>query len=304
MKYYGIQNEVKAYLNRLQSEQGISASPSVIKTLNDRVEALKKSGVWSQFSLGFNDVDGDAYLSRAGVTDILGRAEVLWFTRGMKALDLWSSMVSWPMRSYQNKGTASTVYSLGGLGVYNADLINGATWGSTGITSLLASAQGVTINIGNTPLTEQTLFGVGSSLVSNQVVLIARNNTGGNQNGMNLRSQESSNTVASIQQSGGSTTLSIAEANTNTFKGYAVASNTSTAKLKRFPSTSTVDTALSFTGNLTNGNPLWIGRRASSAGTNDNVMAFASVLIKDIRSNWDYLYLLYSSTLGNGLGLP
>jgi hypothetical protein len=134
MKYYGIQNEVKAYANRLQSEQGIAISSSDLKALNDRVEALKKSGVWSRFSLGFNDVDGYAYLSRAGVTDILGRAEVLWFTRGMKALDLWSSMVSWPMRSYQNKGTASTVYSLGGFGVYDGTMTNSPSWSVDGIT--------------------------------------------------------------------------------------------------------------------------------------------------------------------------
>lgn len=38
MKYYGIQNEVKSYINRIQSEQGITVSPSVIKSINDRVD--------------------------------------------------------------------------------------------------------------------------------------------------------------------------------------------------------------------------------------------------------------------------
>lgn len=42
MKYYGIQNEVKAYINRLQDENGIFVSVSDIKTINDRVESLKK----------------------------------------------------------------------------------------------------------------------------------------------------------------------------------------------------------------------------------------------------------------------
>jgi hypothetical protein len=133
MKYYGIQNEVKSYINRLQSEQGITVSSGVLKTLNDRVESLKKSGVWSQFSLGFNDADGDAYLSRAGVTDVIGRAEVLWFTRGMKALNLWNSIVCWPMRNYQNAGNGATVYSLGGLGIYNGNMINSPGWGINGI---------------------------------------------------------------------------------------------------------------------------------------------------------------------------
>jgi len=134
MKYYGIQNEVKSYINRLQSEQGIVVSSSAIKAINDRVESLKKSGDWSRFSLGFNDVDGDAYLSRAGVTDPLGRCEVLWFTRGMKALDLWNNMVCWPLRNYQNAGTGATVFSLGGLGVFNGTAVNSPTWGINGFT--------------------------------------------------------------------------------------------------------------------------------------------------------------------------
>ena len=133
MKYYGIQNEVKSYINRLESEQGIAASPSVIKTLNDRVESLKKSGVWSQFALGFNDIDGDAYLSRAGVTNIIGRAEVLWFVRGMKTLGLWQNMVCWSLRGYQNAGSGSAVYSLGGLGVHNGTLVNAISWSNLGI---------------------------------------------------------------------------------------------------------------------------------------------------------------------------
>ena len=43
MKYYGIQNEVKAYINRLLSEQGITVSNVKIKALNVQVEALKKT---------------------------------------------------------------------------------------------------------------------------------------------------------------------------------------------------------------------------------------------------------------------
>lgn len=133
MRLYGFQNEVKSYLNRLERENGFRISSAVAKQLNDRVESLKKSGIWAQYGLGFNDVDGDAYLTRASVTDLIGRAEVLWFVRGMKALGLYSNMVAWPMRSYQNRGTGSTVYSLGGLGTYNGTSYNSPTWGTSGI---------------------------------------------------------------------------------------------------------------------------------------------------------------------------
>jgi len=134
VRYYGVQNEVKSYLNRLQSEEGIEVSLGTVKTLNDRVEALKKSGVWSQYGLGFNDRDADSYFQRATVRDAIGRFEVCLFVRGMKTLGLWQNMVSWPMRSYQNAGTGSTVYSLGGLGTFDGTLFNAVTWGTDGMT--------------------------------------------------------------------------------------------------------------------------------------------------------------------------
>jgi len=55
------------------------------------------------------------------------------FIIGVKKLGLWSSMVCWPMRSIHNAGTGSTVYSLGGLGVYNGTMINAPTWEQNGV---------------------------------------------------------------------------------------------------------------------------------------------------------------------------
>lgn len=77
------------------------------------------------------DSDARAYCQASGATD---RAAVNYFVRGIKRLGLWSSMVCWPLRSSQNAGTGSTVYSLGGLGTYNGTLVNGPTWGGDGIT--------------------------------------------------------------------------------------------------------------------------------------------------------------------------
>jgi hypothetical protein len=133
VRYYGVQNEVKSYLNRLQSEAGLQVSVSTVKTLNDRVESLKKSGVWSQYGLGFNDADADRYFQRASVNDVLGRFEVCLFVRGMKTLGLWQNMVSWPLRSYQNIGTGSTAYSLGGLGTFDGTLQNNTNWSLSGV---------------------------------------------------------------------------------------------------------------------------------------------------------------------------
>jgi hypothetical protein len=55
------------------------------------------------------------------------------FVIGIKKLGLWNSMVCYPMRSIHNAGTGSTVYSLGGLGVYNGTLVNSPSWNEKGI---------------------------------------------------------------------------------------------------------------------------------------------------------------------------
>ena len=169
IRYYGVQNEVKAYCNRLQNETSIVVTPSVLKTLNDRVETLKRSGVWSQFGLGFNDNDGDAYLSRASVTNIIGRAEVLWFTRGMKSLGLWSNMVSWPLRSYHNIGSGSTVYSLGGLGNFNGTMVNSPSWSFGGVVFASASTQRITTSLSSpSPITSKSIIAVFNPFTINQ----------------------------------------------------------------------------------------------------------------------------------------
>jgi hypothetical protein len=55
------------------------------------------------------------------------------FVVGIKKLGLWNSMVCWPMRSIHNAGTATTVYSLGGLGTYNGTMVNSPTWDYNGV---------------------------------------------------------------------------------------------------------------------------------------------------------------------------
>jgi hypothetical protein len=148
MRYYGLQNEVKAYLNRLEKETSIQITTSIAKTLNDRVESLKKSGIWSRYGLGFNDSDADSYFQRASVNDALGRAEVCLFTRGVKSLGIWQNMSFWPLRNYQNAGTGSTAYNLGGLGIFDGSLINSPTWGVNGLNFVRTNTQYMTTTLG------------------------------------------------------------------------------------------------------------------------------------------------------------
>jgi hypothetical protein len=248
------------------------------------------------------DSDVLAFIAASGATDIEGLDA---FVKGVKNLGLWESMVAWPLRSSQNAGTGTTAYSLGGLGTFDGTLTNGPTWGADGLTFLVASAQGVSATVGNLSLPEQTLFGVSKvASAANGSIIIARNSTGGTQNGMNLRNADFAVDISAIQQSGGSTNVSVSWANSTDFFAYASAANTTNARLKRFPSTESANTALLHSGNLTNTDPLWIGRRAAAAGTADNTVAFAAMFTKDARSNWDQLYDLYKTTLGQSLGLP
>jgi hypothetical protein len=82
-----------------------------------------------------NPLDRDAreYIQRAGVSDAGGRLQLNEFVRGVKGLGLWDSMICWPLRSTQNAGTGTTVYSLGGRFTSPATLINGPAWGTKGI---------------------------------------------------------------------------------------------------------------------------------------------------------------------------
>jgi hypothetical protein len=239
------------------------------------------------------------------------RQLIIDFAQGIDRLGLWNSMVCWPLRSSQNAASGTTAFSLGGLGRFDGTLVGSPSRGANGMTFLLASAQGISATVGNLTLAEQSLFAVSRTPVINAgQLLIARNSTGGSQNGMNLRTNEATaiaggiGDIGVVQQAGGSTLLNIINSKDTNFSGYAVASNITNARLKRFPSTESADTALAFTGNLTNTDPLWIGRRNGAGGTGDCTIPFASMFTRDIRSSWDQVYALYRQTLGLGLGLP
>jgi hypothetical protein len=56
------------------------------------------------------------------------------FVVGIKRMGIWNQMVCWPMRSTQNAGRGSTVYSLGGFGTFNGTMVNGPSWSTNGVT--------------------------------------------------------------------------------------------------------------------------------------------------------------------------
>ena len=303
MKYYGIQNEVKAYINRLQDENGIFVSTATVKTINDRVESLKRSGVWSRFSLGFNDADGDAYLARAGVTNPLGRCEVLWFTRGIKSLDLWNGLLCWPLRNYQNAGTGSTIFGLGGQGAFNATIFNTAEWNVDGLRMVDTTSNGFAratfkvVTQDNFPLTMYVVnrkngFGISNFRTLGQIgngvdlinILRAGSTLG---DGYRFSVTGMTDIVGSTLPLGIFYPMhGIVDRGRVSFNVNLGSTTTNTPALSTFSTTNTVSFAT-----------------ASPTGTGDSIQSVL-IIILNREANLQLINTLYKSTLGNGLGLP
>ena len=81
------------------------------------------------------DVDVKNYIAACGLTDTQGKRDIYNFVQGIKALGIWNNFICYPSRSIHNAGSGSTVYSLGGLGTYNATIVNSMTWSTSGLTS-------------------------------------------------------------------------------------------------------------------------------------------------------------------------
>lgn len=106
-----------------------------------------------------NPLDRDAreYLARAGVTDATARTQINSFVRSLKNLGMWSSFVCWPLRSSQNIGSSSSVYSLGGLATFTGSLVGGPAWGTDGLS---VTATSMRMTTGFTPTATQAAMGV------------------------------------------------------------------------------------------------------------------------------------------------
>jgi hypothetical protein len=264
--------------------------------------------------LGFNDVDADAYLTRAGVTDPLGRCEVLWFTRGMKALDLWNRLICWPMRNYQNIGTGATVYSLGGLGIFNGTAVNSPTWGNSGV-NFSSNTQLITFasNIPAFTYTLLTVISPSTTITSASTViapigvrtfggLLLGSATGGLSNELITRYVSDGDTTPSATKAGGYTGSGSILANTFNYINAAITN--SGILLINWNGSSLAVTAN--TGWVPNNSVSYsLGDRLFNDGSFLGNMPFSALINAEGDSNQqNLLYALYKSTLGNGLGLP
>jgi hypothetical protein len=73
------------------------------------------------------------YCNQCGITDNAVKKQIFDFSDGIFDLGLWNNFVCWPLRSSQNRGTGTTVFSLGGLGTFNGTAVGGPAWTADGM---------------------------------------------------------------------------------------------------------------------------------------------------------------------------
>jgi hypothetical protein len=256
------------------------------KTLCDAIYSLYNS------TCGTNlyDVDAEAYFTTAGITDTTAKQQINDFVVGVKGLGIWNDMVCWPLRSAQNAGTGTTVYSLGGLGTYNGTLVNSPSRGVDGITFTSGSSQ--TITVPNITISKTDLILAACQAATSGNLRVIDFNWGADQAGFwagfgGEYYFDSRTTAATLNRLIGGTTT------TSRIFTHGIASTSGGSFFVN--GTSILTNAVS----RTNASPTSF--RINQNGGNGNI-AFA-MFSQSIIGNAS-LYNLYKTTLGSGLGLP
>jgi len=272
------------------------------------------------------DADAAAYFDRAGVTDATAKSQINAFVKGIKELSLYNNMVCWPSRSAQNAGTGNTIYSLGGLGTFNATKTAGITWNANGLRATTASQYATFSN----PFDATTLNGVSTWSV---ISLESINSTNWFNGFINIRSSDATNGVngfnnilyadaASNNAAGGSTNSFPTPGffrrdyarGVGGFIGAGFHSQLSSTQAN--PNLCVMLYDSGFQGNLIGsaGGTTFVNAGSnnffmSSSDTSSNFTismygAFFATFNSYVASNSAALYTLYKTTMGTGLGLP
>ena len=251
------------------------------------------------------DADAAAYFERAGVTDATAKGQINAFVKGVKDLGLWSSIVSWPLRSSQNAGTGLTAYSLGGLGTFDGTLSSpsGPTWGADGVifdgTNDYISLPSNSFGTGNSA-TSIWAFSKNNSIASRQVVL-----SGGNQNSAtNSFTLEHPDTGVSVTGLMAFTELT-GKVTPATLAWKSVLIGNTTFGFFGYNGGAVSQTTLANAINKLGGNNA-IGRMDNPAQNYFNGVVGAVIRIDatPTTSLNSSIHDLYKTTLGTGLGLP
>jgi hypothetical protein len=235
------------------------------------------------------DRDTKAYLKRMAVDGIKTPADIYSvndFVVGLKDLNLWGSIICWPLRSNQNAGSGNIVYSLGGLGVYNGTLANGPTWQANGIRFSPANS----------------CMQIGYTLASGRhTILAAAFNGTIIANAQIFRVSNTANNFHFWQRRNGLFATSFSP-NTD-LSGYINGAITNTANANAY-NTFGATTSRTFATGTSSGTPCFFGDTANSQQWGD-IGAFASIFNLELTTAEILsLHNLYKVTAGKGLNLP
>jgi hypothetical protein len=251
------------------------------------------------------DPDAAAYFTTAGVTDATAKEQINAFVKGVKNLGLWSSIVSWPLRSAQNAGTGTTAYSLGGLGTYNGTLTNGPTWGADGVVF-----DGVNDCITTTyvPPDGTASFGFASKIAitptDNYIVYSIDNLTNRK---MGLYYASAAGAKVRFEANLNGTVANRFDINSTDSMNFVFAQVSHDGT--NFYGQGNNGTIQSVAGSGTmqgTGASLVFGRRSIDLAPLNfpGTIAFTYYISSSVNANFTNLYTLYKNTLGTGLGLP
>lgn len=225
----------------------------------------------------------------------------------------WEHVVFWTLRSTQNAGAGTTVYSLGGLGTYNGTMVNGPTWGANGIT---VGTSGFITALGLPEMNQQVsmmFIGAGSGAAMNNFthLLTLQGDTTWVANEIGIASLNSSSGLqASLRNSrfatSASPVLTNPLASSTTFQGVgANISLTGNYQIHNLGAGTSQTSAGAGSGTQIVPRMLINGRYDTSSITLGVAMtASAAFIFNSSAVNLAAVFSLYKSTLGQGLGLP
>lgn len=253
------------------------------------------------------------------------------FVIEIKKMNLWASIIFWPLKANQNAGTGTIAYSLGGLGIFNGTISNNPLWGNNGLT---INADNQNITFGSFDFGSSTFLYVANpswgtlSSYNDVSIAFASYSTVGGTNikqrdyriaGANMSGNPISKdaTIELIDYSGGSFGYG-GQANydsmlsQNVFRFCSMQANGTTYKFYRSGSLlSTVNGNKNFDVPA-NGSDYSGARRTdflvtfTNSALGSNIQIPLLCLIKSQLTDADHskFYSLYKRTLGEGLALP
>jgi hypothetical protein len=242
------------------------------------------------------DPDASAYFATAGITDATAKTQINLFVRGVKDLGLWSSIVSWPLRTAQNAGSGLIAYSLGGLGTFDGTM-----------TSITRDADGYIFN-GSTSKIVTTLNSVTSDHTS--ISVSKYNSTAGNQaiiakddvTNRQFNHISDGSSIAPQVFNPSARSMFVGSPALSSYNYITLRNSASLTNCNRNGEAQTTATAGTMNGGSAS---FYIGSLSNSIFFFNGLIPFASVINSYVSdSARSDLYSLYKITLGTGLGLP